>query len=69
MLRHYNLPQYEAILVQNGIANVDDVDRATDAFLNEIGFPPEDFVLEVFRDRARRAKLIADGYGVSQPRI
>lgn len=69
MLRNYNLPQYEAVLVQNGITNVSDVDRVRDAFLAEIGFPSEDFVLKVFRDRAGRAKLLAEGCGVSQPRI
>jgi hypothetical protein len=69
MLRHYNLPQHEEILVQHGIVNVNDVDRVRDEFLTGLGFPSEDFILKVFRDRAGRAKLMAEGYGVSQPRV
>lgn len=70
MLRHYNLPLYEVILVQHGIATVNDiVGKVNDNFFAEIGFPSEDFVLKVFRDRARQVKLLAEGCGVSQPRI
>jgi hypothetical protein len=61
MLGHYNLPQYETILVQHGIANVNDVGRVRDGFLAELGFPSENFILKVFRDRAERAKLLAEG--------
>lgn len=69
MLHHYNLPLYEAILMQHGIATVNDVDKVKDGFFAEIGFPSQDFILKVFRDRAGRAKLLAEGCGVSQPRI
>lgn len=69
MLRHYNLPQYEGILVQHGIVNVNDLVRARNEFLAGLGFPSDDFILEVLRDRAGRAKLIAEGYSVSQPRV
>lgn len=69
ILRHYNLPQYEPLLVQSGIANVSDVCRADDVFLAEIGFPSDNLILEVLRDRAGRAKLMAEGYSVSQPRF
>lgn len=69
MLAHYNFPQYEAALVRRGITSVNDVPTVDDHVLVELGFPAHAFVLDVFRDRAARARLAAEGYGVSQPRI
>lgn len=69
VLRHYNLPQYQTALVQHGIVNVNDAYFARYNFLTSIGFPSEDLILKVFRDRAGRAKYVAEGWGVSQPRI
>jgi hypothetical protein len=61
-----DLPQYGLALSNHRIVTVDDIRSTSKDLLIDIGMPPT--IFDIFYDCAMRSVLVAEGYGVSQPR-